>query len=71
MPLLGAQSAKANLGGHFMRSGIREIFSCQYCWFSHHFIPRFSFHDALEQLKTNFRTNFRFKWVFGFVIEYA
>ena len=29
------------------------------------------FHDALEQLKTNFHTNFRFKGVLGFVIEYA
>ena len=29
--------------------------------------PRFYFHDALEQLKTNFR----FKRVLGFVIEYA
>ena len=31
----------------------------------------FYFHDALEQLKTNFYTNFRFKRVVGFVIEYA
>ena len=29
------------------------------------------FTDALEQLKTNFHTNFRFKRVLGFVIEYA
>ena len=51
------------------------------CWFSHDFtkiqtkklstLPRFYFHDALEQLKTNFHTNFRFKGVLGFVIEYA
>ena len=34
-------------------------------------LPTFYFHDALEQLKTNFHTNFRFKRVFGFVIEYA
>ena len=33
--------------------------------------PRFYFHDALEQLKTYFRTNFRFKRILGFVIEYA
>ena len=26
---------------------------------------------VLEQLKTNFQTNFRFKRVLGFVIEYA
>ena len=52
-----------------------------YCWFSHDvtktqtkklsILPRFYFHDALEQLKTNFPTNFRFKSVLGFVIEYA
>ena len=32
-------------------------------------LPRFYFHDALEQLKTNFHTNFRFKKVLGFVID--
>ena len=32
---------------------------------------RFYFHGVLEQLKTNFQTNFRFKRVVGFVIEYA
>ena len=52
-----------------------------YCWFSHDvtkiqttklsILPRFYFHDALEQLKTDFHTNFRFKRVLGFVIEYA
>ena len=51
--------------------------SSGYCWFSHDVTkiqskklsipPRFYFHDALEQLKTNFR----FKRVLGFVIEYA
>ena len=50
-----------------------------YCWFSHEvtkiqtkklsILPRFYFHDALEQPKTNFHTNFRFKRVLGFVIE--
>ena len=34
-------------------------------------LPRFYFHVALEQLKTNFHKNFRFKRVLGFVIEYA
>ena len=34
-------------------------------------LPKFYFHDELEQLKTNFNTNFRFKRVLGFVIEYA
>ena len=52
-----------------------------YCWFSHDvtkiqtkelsILPKFYFHDALEQLKTNFHTNFRFKRILGFVIEYA
>ena len=32
---------------------------------------RFYFHGILEQLKTNFQTNFRFKRVLGFVIEHA
>ena len=51
------------------------------CWFSHDvtkiqtkklsILLRFYFHDALEQLKTNFHTNFRFKRVLGFVIEDA
>ena len=34
-------------------------------------LPRFYIHDVLEQLKTNFHTNFRFKRVLGFVIEDA
>jgi len=52
-----------------------------YCRFSHDvtkvqttklsILPGFDFHDVLEQLKTNFDTNFRFKRVLGFVIEYA
>ena len=52
-----------------------------YCWFSHDvtkiqtkklsILLRFYFHDALEQLKTNFHTNFRFKRVLGFLIEDA
>ena len=52
-----------------------------YCWFSHDVtkiqttkllsLLRFYFHGVLEQLKTNFQTNFRFKRVLGFVIEYA
>ena len=52
-----------------------------YCWFSHDVtkiqttklwnLPRFYFHDVLEQLKNSFHTNFRFKRVLGFVIEYA
>ena len=55
--------------------------SVRYCWFSHDvtkiqtkklsILPRFYFHDVLEQLKTNFHTNFRFKRVLGFVLEYA
>ena len=51
------------------------------CWFSHDvtksqttklsILLRFYFHGVLEQLKTNFQTNFRFKRFLGFVIEYA
>ena len=47
------------------------------CWFSHDvtkirtkrlpILPRIYFHYTLEQLKTNFQTNFHFKRVFGFV----
>ena len=33
--------------------------------------PRFYFHGVLGQLKTNFHTNFRFKRVLAFVIEYV
>ena len=50
------------------------------CWFSLDvtkiqtkklsILRRFYFHDVSEQLKTNFHTNFRFKRVLGFVIEY-
>ena len=58
-----------------------EAFFLSYCWFSHDvtkiqttklsILLRFYFHGVLEQLKTNFPTNFRFKRVLGFVIEYA
>ena len=51
------------------------------CWFSHDvtkiqttklsILPRFYFHGVLEQLKTNFETDFPLKRVLGFVIEYA
>ena len=57
------------------------MFVPQYCWFSHYvtktqttnlsFLLRFYFHGVLEQLKTNFQTNFRLKRVLGFVMEYA
>ena len=60
---------------------ILRFLPLKYCWFLHEvtkiqtrklsILPRFYFHDALEQLKTNFHTNFRFKRVLGFVIEYA
>ena len=52
-----------------------------YCWFSHDvtkiqtkklsILLGFYFNNALEQLKTNFHRNFRFKRFLGFVIEYA
>ena len=51
------------------------------CWFPHDvtkiqttklsILPRFYFHDVLEEQKNKFHTNFRFKKVLGFVIEYA
>ena len=51
------------------------------CWFSHDvtkkfkpqlsILRRFYFHGVLEQLKTNFQTNCRFRRTLGFVIEYA
>ena len=51
------------------------------CWFSRgvtkiqttkqSILPRFYFHDVLEQLKGNFHANSRYKRVLGFVIEYA
>ena len=57
------------------------VYKITNCWFSHDvtkiqtkklsILARFYFHDALEQLKTNFHTNFRFKGFLGFVIEYA
>ena len=58
-----------------------EISGTSGCWFSHDvtrirttklsILLRFYFHGVLEQLKTNFQTNFRLKRVLGFVIEYA
>ena len=63
--------------------GKQERKSVVNCWFSHDvtkiqtkqtklsILPRFYFHYALEQLKANFHTNFPFKRVLGFVIEYA
>ena len=60
---------------------VKSLGKLEYCWFSHNvtkiqtkklsILPRFYFHDALEQLKTNFHTNFCFKRVLGFVIEDA
>ena len=51
------------------------------CWFSHDvtkihttklsILLRFYFHGVLQQLKTNFQTNFRFRRVLGFVIVCA
>ena len=69
-----------NDSSNFVRKrGLRK-----YCWFSHDVTKiqttklsilgiqlRFYFHGVLEQLKTNFQTNFRFRRVLAFVIEYA
>ena len=58
----------------------RKVAKC-YRWFSHDItkihttklsiLPRFYFNGVKEQLKTNFHTNFRFKRVLRFVIDYA
>ena len=55
-------------------------FITSYCLLSHDvtkiqttklsILLRFYFYSVLEQLKINFQTNFRFKRVLGFVIEY-
>ena len=79
-PPEGKCSLKGNLDGV---DGMAALFKgslcicAANCWFSHDvtkiqtkklsILPRFYFHDELEQLKTNFR----FKRVLGFVIEYA
>ena len=51
------------------------------CWFSHDvtdvqttqlsILLRIYFHDVLQQLTNNVHTNFPFKSVLGFVLEYA
>ena len=58
-----------------------KMFCNWYCWFSDDvtkiqitklwILPRFHFHGVLEQLNTNFQTNFRSKRFLGFVVEYA
>ena len=52
-----------------------------YCWFSHEvtkiqtaklsILLRFYFRDVLEQVKSNFHTNFPFERVLGFLMRYA
>ena len=69
-------SAKANnvyQYGHMLLQGIVgfHVTSLKFKIKKISILPRFYFHDALEQLKTNSHTNFRFKRVLGFVIEYA
>ena len=63
--------------GEFLRGRV----PLSYSWFSDDVtksqttklstLLRFYFHGVLERLKTDFRTNFGFKRVLGFVIEYA
>ena len=72
-----------SLRSHYKRNNAYINSSLQFnnCWFSHDvtkiqttklsILLKFYFHDVLEQLKTNFHTNFCFKRVLGFVIEYA
>ena len=72
---------KLSLFTDFAVTHLKFLTCVTYCWFSHDvtniqttkvsILRRFYFHDVLEQLKTNFDTNFRFKRVLGFVIEYA
>ena len=55
--------------GDLTKGFLRYEFGGAYCWFSHYvtkpqttklsFLLRFYFHGVLEQLKTNFQTNFR------------
>ena len=69
-----------------LSQNLKKIFfgekqSSRYSGFSHEvtkfqttklsIVLMFYFHDVLEQLKTNVHTNFRFKTVPGFVLEYA
>ena len=81
------QSGVEELGGSQSGYTRQKVFVRQrgglmhYCWFSHDvtkiqtkklsILLRFYFHDELGQLKTNLHTNFRFKRVLGFVIDYA
>ena len=58
--------------GDLTKGFLRYEFGGAYCWFSHYvtkpqttklsFLLRFYFHGVLEQLKTNFQTNFRLAW---------
>ena len=68
--------------GKFLSICSEKIYlKASYCWFSHDvtknqttklsILWRIYLRGVLEQLKTNFRTNFRFKRVHGFVTEYA
>ena len=64
-----------------MPNYVQTILLFVYFWFSQDvtniqttkllILRRFYFHGVLEQLKTNFQTNFRLKRAFGFVIECA
>ena len=57
---------KSSLQIRFEKVTIKTM-DCYCCWFSHDFttklsiLPRFRIHGVLEQLKTNFQTNFRSK----------
>ena len=72
------ESIFCNLQGILMECIVTSSTSC---WFSHDvtkiqttklsILLRFYFHGVLEQLQTNFQTNFCFKRVLGFVIKYA
>ena len=73
--------SKSGLSTQFIEQDLVVLLQLHNCWFSHDvtkiqttklsILLRFYFHGVLEQLKTNFQTNVRFKRFLGFVIEYA
>ena len=63
---------KPRIWASFCTSGIVTIIIAgYYCWLSHDVTKIQTTKLSTRQLKTNFHTNFRFKRVLGFVIEYA
>ena len=77
----GLESRSGDFGFVLGRPEFKSSATLVNCWFSHEvtkiqttklsILLRFYFHGVLEQLKTNFQTNFLLKRVLGFVTEYA